>query len=128
MKKSLFLALSFFCFFLGFAQSPQYVGHRGSYLGVENTYAAFVNGAQKYPYIECDIRVTADSAIVISHDLTTNRVGGNLEVAGSFVSSTSSILSPLTFTFMSASPAGLRVMSKRTEALSVSRIAGSVYT
>lgn len=81
MKKSAFFALSFFCFFLGFAQSPQYVGHRGSYLGVENTYAAFVNGAQKYPYIECDIRVTADSAIVISHDLTTNRVGGNLEVA-----------------------------------------------
>lgn len=81
MKKSAFLVLSFFCFFFGFAQSPQYVGHRGSYLGVENTYAAFVNGAQKYPYIECDIRVTADSAIVISHDLTTNRVGGNLEVA-----------------------------------------------
>lgn len=61
-------------------KTPIYVGHRGSAWGVENTKAAFLNGAAVYPYLECDIRLTADSVFVISHDETTNRVGGNLKV------------------------------------------------
>lgn len=64
------------------AKSPvTYVGHRGSLWGVENTKAAFINGAKHYPYLECDIRMTADSVFVISHDETTERLGGKLEVA-----------------------------------------------
>lgn len=65
------------------ATKPIYVGHRGSAWGVENTLAAFVNGAKHYKYLECDIRMTADSVFVISHDESTERVGGKLIIAES---------------------------------------------
>ncbi len=66
-----------------FASEPIMVGHRGSAWGVENTLAAFVNGAKHYPYLECDVRMTADSVFVISHDESTERVGGKLTIADS---------------------------------------------
>ncbi|MBR1882460.1 MAG: hypothetical protein IJ808_05505 [Muribaculaceae bacterium] len=66
------------------AWKPLFVGHRGSYRGVENTSEAYRNGVDYYGYdgLECDVRVTSDGQYVISHDETTNRVGGNLTVAG----------------------------------------------
>lgn len=69
-----------------FAQNPSQpvlVGHRGSAWGVENTREAFLNGAKIYPYLECDVRMTADSVFVIMHDETTERLGGKLKVAES---------------------------------------------
>lgn len=55
---------------------PVKVGHRGSLWGVENTRAAFANGAKRYTLLECDVRLTADSVFVISHDESTERLGG----------------------------------------------------
>ncbi len=64
------------------AAGPQLVGHRGCNIGVENTADAFRNGiARGYRYIETDVRVSADTAMVLSHDTDTRRLGGNLEVA-----------------------------------------------
>lgn len=65
------------------AAQPLFVGHRGCYTGVMNTAEAFRNGISVYGYtgLECDVRVTADSNYVISHDETTNAVGGHLTVA-----------------------------------------------
>lgn len=65
------------------AWKPKFVGHRGSYKGVMNTAEAFRNGADFYHFdgLECDVRVTSDGEYVISHDETTNAVGGNLTVA-----------------------------------------------
>ena len=65
------------------AWKPIMVGHRGSALGVENTKEAFINGVEKLGYdaLECDARVTNDGVYVISHDETTERVGGKLTVA-----------------------------------------------
>ena len=65
------------------AWKPLFVGHRGCNIGVENTAEAFRNGVDVYGYdgLECDVRVTKDGFYVISHDETTNRVGGNLTVA-----------------------------------------------
>ena len=65
------------------AWKPLFVGHRGSNIGVENTAEAFRNGVDIYGYdgLECDVRVTKDGFYVISHDETTNRLGGNLTVA-----------------------------------------------
>ena len=65
------------------AQRPLLVGHRGCALGVENTAAAFRLGVDYYHYdgLECDVRVTKDGHYVISHDETTERVGGRLTVA-----------------------------------------------
>lgn len=58
------------------------VGHRGCDTGVENTVEAFRNGAARgYDFLECDVRVTADSQLVICHDTDTRRLGGNLEIA-----------------------------------------------
>lgn len=67
----------------GGAQEPLLVGHRGCGIGVENTAAAYRLGVDYYHYVglECDVRVTRDRQYVISHDETTNRVGGNLTVA-----------------------------------------------
>lgn len=65
-----------------FAARPVLVGHRGSNIGVENTADAFRAGiARGYRYLETDIRVTSDSAIVLCHDTDTRRLGGDLEVA-----------------------------------------------
>ncbi len=65
------------------AWKPLFVGHRGCNIGVENTAEAFRNGVDAYGYdgLECDVRVTKDGFYVISHDETTNRLGGNLTVA-----------------------------------------------
>ena len=53
------------------------VGHRGSQWGVENTRAAFINGANAGAWgLECDIRVTADGTFVVSHDANYKRLGG----------------------------------------------------
>ena len=65
----------------GIVAQPYIVGHRGSYWGVENTKDAFICGAQKgYHYLECDIKVAGDGTIVVSHDDSTKRLGGNLAV------------------------------------------------
>lgn len=63
---------------------PLMVGHRGSGYAVENTAEAFERGAEMgFDYLECDVRVTADTVYVISHDETTERVGGSLTIADS---------------------------------------------
>lgn len=63
------------------------VGHRGCNIGVENTSEAFKNGAARgYDYLECDVRVTADSVFVISHDTDNKRLGGHLEIASATLS------------------------------------------
>lgn len=86
MKRFLLTAVSFLMAILAILaqdkpKAPVYVGHRGSAWGVENTRAAFLNGAAVYPYLECDVRLTADSVFVIMHDETTERVGGNLKIS-----------------------------------------------
>ncbi|MBQ0070144.1 MAG: T9SS type A sorting domain-containing protein [Bacteroidales bacterium] len=65
------------------AWKPIFVGHRGCNKGVENTAEAYRNGVDFYHYtgLECDVRVTSDGEYVISHDETTNRIGGSLTVA-----------------------------------------------
>ena len=58
-------------------QAQLIVGHRGSQWGVENTRAAFINGANAGAWgLECDIRVTGDGTFVISHDSNYKRLGG----------------------------------------------------
>ena len=58
-------------------QAQLIVGHRGSQWGVENTRAAFINGAEAGAWgLECDIRVTADGTFVVSHDDSYKRLGG----------------------------------------------------
>lgn len=83
MKKTLFALLALTCILDAWAWKPIFIGHRGSYMGVMNTVEAYNNGVDHYGYqgLECDVRVTADGYYVISHDETTNAVGGNLTVA-----------------------------------------------
>ena len=83
MKRFFTLLLSIIVVAQAYAWKPLMVGHRGSGLGVENTKEAFINGVEKLGYdgLECDVRVTSDRVYVISHDETTNRVGGSLTVA-----------------------------------------------
>ena len=58
-------------------QAQLIVGHRGSQWGVENTRAAFINGANAGAWgLECDIRVDADGTFVISHDDSYKRLAG----------------------------------------------------
>ena len=58
-------------------QAQKIVGHRGSQWGVENTRAAFINGAEAGAWgLECDIRVTGDGTFIISHDDNYKRLGG----------------------------------------------------
>ena len=58
-------------------QAQLIVGHRGSQWGVENTRAAFINGANAGAWgLECDIRVTDDGTFVVSHDDNYKRLGG----------------------------------------------------
>lgn len=83
MKRTLLLSLFSLVIALTSAQ-PLLVGHRGSYWGVENTAEAFINGALKgYHYLECDIKVAGDGTIVLTHDDTTNRLGGSLTISNS---------------------------------------------
>lgn len=67
----------------GAAQMPALVGHRGSNVGVENTAEAFRAGAVRgYGFLETDVRVSSDGALVLCHDTDNRRLGGTLEVAG----------------------------------------------
>jgi len=60
------------------AQAQLIVGHRGSQWGVENTRAAFINGARAGAWgLECDIRQSADGTFIVSHDNTLKRLGGD---------------------------------------------------
>lgn len=85
MIKPIVIALAMLLMFASdaWAWKPLFVGHRGCNIGVENTAEAFRNGVDVYDYdgLECDVRVTKDGFYVISHDETTNRLGGNLTVA-----------------------------------------------
>jgi glycerophosphoryl diester phosphodiesterase len=83
MKKLLLLTICLGAALSAWAWKPLLVGHRGCNLGVENTIQAYQNGVDVYGYdgLECDVRVTIDGSYVISHDETTNRLGGNLTVA-----------------------------------------------
>ena len=83
MKKLLLTIIATLCVVNAWAWKPIFIGHRGSYMGVMNTVEANNNGVDHYGYqgLECDVRVTADGYYVISHDETTNSVGGNLTVA-----------------------------------------------
>ena len=76
LLKSIFTAALIIVGTLG-AQAQLIVGHRGSQWGVENTRAAFINGANAGAWgLECDIRVTADGSFVVSHDDSYKRLGG----------------------------------------------------
>ncbi|MBO4871589.1 MAG: hypothetical protein J5565_06380 [Muribaculaceae bacterium] len=83
MKRLLLISFALACVANTWAWKPTFIGHRGSYTGVMNTVEAYTNGVEKYGYqgLECDVRVTSDGYYVISHDETTNAVGGNLTVA-----------------------------------------------
>ena len=83
MKRLILTILTLACAISTWAWKPIFIGHRGSYMGVMNTVEAYNNGVDHYGYqgLECDVRVTADGYYVISHDETTNAVGGNLTVA-----------------------------------------------
>ena len=76
LLKSIFTAALIIVGTLGM-QAQLIVGHRGSQWGVENTRAAFINGANAGAWgLECDIRVTADGSFVVSHDDNYKRLGG----------------------------------------------------
>ncbi|MBO7609152.1 MAG: hypothetical protein J6S96_02980 [Muribaculaceae bacterium] len=85
MKRLLLVTLMIACLADAWAWKPTFIGHRGCYNGVMNTEEAYINGVEIYGYqgLECDVRVTSDGYYVISHDETTNAVGGNLTVASS---------------------------------------------
>ena len=76
LLKSIFTAALIIMCSMG-AQAQLIVGHRGSQWGVENTRAAFINGANAGAWgLECDIRVTADGTFVVSHDASYKRLAG----------------------------------------------------
>lgn len=83
MKKTILLITMALLAMVATAQRPLLVGHRGCGIGVENTATAFRLGVDYYHYdgLECDVRVTRDGHYVISHDETTERLGGHLTVA-----------------------------------------------
>ncbi len=58
-------------------RAAEIIGHRGaSHDAPENTLPAFRLGfAQQADAVECDIHLTADGKIIISHDATTTRTG-----------------------------------------------------
>ena len=85
MKKLFTLVCAIVMSIVAVAQ-PLLVGHRGSYWGVENTAEAFINGAKKgYHYLECDVKVAGDGTHVMTHDDTTERLGGSLTIASSTI-------------------------------------------
>ncbi len=84
MKRILSITSIILTCLIAYAQKPMFVGHRGSIWGVENTIESFTNGAKNgYQYLECDVKVSADTVFVLSHDNTTERLGGKLTVAES---------------------------------------------
>ena len=77
-------------------QAQLIVGHRGSQWGVENTRAAFINGARAGAWgLECDIRCTADGTFVVSHDGSYKRLAGP-ETEISAMNTASILATPLT--------------------------------
>lgn len=80
MKK--FLSLSMLVLVAATAAAlPKFIGHRGSYWGVENTAEAFIAGAEKgYHYLETDVKVAKDGTFVLTHDDETSRLGGSLNI------------------------------------------------
>lgn len=85
MKRLFIITIAIACVLSASAWKPIFIGHRGCYIGVMNTVSSFKNGVDAFGYqgLECDVRVTSDGHYVISHDETTNAVGGNLTVANS---------------------------------------------
>ncbi len=83
MKKLALITVLAACALTAAASKPLFIGHRGCRDGVMNTAEAFENGVDRYGYrgLECDVRVTADGHYIISHDETTEAVGGHLTVA-----------------------------------------------
>lgn len=83
MKRLAITLMALCCLCSAWAWKPTFIGHRGSYRGVMNTVESYTNGVDYYGYqgLECDVRVTLDGQYVISHDETTNAVGGSLTVA-----------------------------------------------
>lgn len=60
---------------------PVLVGHRGSHMGVESSVEALETGARMgFSFIESDLRVAADGALILSHDTDTRRLGTGLVV------------------------------------------------
>ena len=95
LLKSLFTAALMIMGTLGM-QAQLIVGHRGSQWGVENTRAAFINGANAGAWgLECDIRVDADGTFFISHDASYKRLGGP-ETQIADMSTASILATPLT--------------------------------
>lgn len=95
LLKSIFTAALILLGTLGL-QAQLIVGHRGSQWGVENTRAAFINGANAGAWgLECDIRVTADGTFVVSHDASYKRLGGP-ETQIADMSTASVLATPLT--------------------------------
>lgn len=77
MIRKLLIISILLTFCAGVSQAQQIIGHRGSIWGVENTRAAFINGAKAGAWgLECDIHTTKDGAFVICHDGSMHRLGG----------------------------------------------------
>ena len=76
MKNLLFVLLSIAA--IGaYASRPLTAGHRGSHVGIENSVESFTKGALAgYDFLETDLRVTADTVFVCSHDEDLQRLGG----------------------------------------------------
>ena len=76
MLKSFFMLAIMLIAGLG-VQAQNIVGHRGSAWGVENTRAAFINGALAGSWgLECDIHTTSDNCFIVCHDSDLKRIGG----------------------------------------------------
>lgn len=81
----------FFCLSLSLAAAaataqPKLIGHRGSYWGVENSVESFTAGAEKgYQYLETDVKVAGDGTFVLTHDDSTERLGGSLDITQSTI-------------------------------------------
>ena len=81
--KKFFTLLCISCMFIqAFAWKPKFVGHRGSYRGVENTEEAMMNGINHYGYtgLEIDVKTTSDGEYVCWHDDDLKRVGHDVSI------------------------------------------------
>lgn len=84
MKKTIITSLLLVSTLVVSAAKPILIGRRGSGYGVENTAQAFIAGADMgFKYMECHVRLTADSVFVAAHDGKTARLGGRLKVESS---------------------------------------------
>ena len=82
MKKIITLLCILCTFAQAYAWKPLFAGHRGSYLGVENTEEAMMNGINYYGYtgLEIDVKTTSDGEYVCWHDDDLSRVGHNVQI------------------------------------------------